>query len=374
MVALGTLFLSNILDSKIRVKKKTFVILWAVFAAFIAGICLYSLKYFSSLIDDVEKHAVFVQWVAKLYALDLFLLLLIFVFLKKTKMFIWALLFLVLLEVGSHIMIYEPVIDTKLFFPKTELTNFLHENLGNYRFLSVSRGAYLGPNMGSAYQISDVKNYDAMLVKDFSDAFGKYSVSESSSQDINSIDPAYLNFSGVKYIIAKNKKDLLQGLASGEEVLDQYPQVLSGKKFGVFENKNVLPRAFFVHSDLIGKEIPWAKEDIDEKSPVDVKGYTNNSVTLSVNNSREGYIILTDTFFPGWKAYVDGNKEEIKKTALAFRAVYLEPGNHEVVFKYQPFSFHLGFWVSAISLLAILFSFFVEHRKKMNLDKAKKII
>ncbi len=71
-----------------------------------------------------------------------------------------------------------------------------------------------------------------------------------------------------------------------------------------------------------------------------------NRVIIQVNMAQSGYLVLTDTFYPGWRATVDGEAVEILPADHAFRAVGLEAGEHTVVFEYAPLSFRVGAWVS----------------------------
>ncbi|MDX9893761.1 MAG: YfhO family protein [Patescibacteria group bacterium] len=362
---LGTLFLSKIFESKIVMKKKFLAIFWMIYAGSVSGMAILSVNIFSQFIDNQEKYGFYLQKISLIYILDIVLLLIVLMFAKKLKIFPLLIGSLILLEVGLHIFIYEPTINKNLFFPKTTLTEFLKENIGNHRFVSVSESAYLGPNMGSYYQISDVRNYDAMLVKDYSDNFNMYSNNELNWQNIKSINPEYLNMTGVKYIVARNTNEFLQSLSLAENDLNQYPRALEEKKFVVFENKNVLPRAFFVQPDIIEKKAPWTKSDIEENISVDIKEYGSKKITIFVNNPKVGFVVLTDTFFPGWNVYVNGIKKEIKKTALATRAVLLDPGEHEIIFRYEPISFRLGLLISFVTMIGIIYGFLLTIKKQL---------
>ncbi len=59
-----------------------------------------------------------------------------------------------------------------------------------------------------------------------------------------------------------------------------------------------------------------------------------------------GYIVLADTFYPGWRVRVDGVEQPLLRANYLFKAVAVPAGEHEVVFEYAPFSVTLGLMVS----------------------------
>jgi len=73
-------------------------------------------------------------------------------------------------------------------------------------------------------------------------------------------------------------------------------------------------------------------------------------VALVVEAPASGFVVLTDSYYRGWQATVDGRGAPILPANLAFRAVAVEPGTHEVVFSYRPRSFTIGLWVSSLIL------------------------
>ncbi|WP_165230363.1 YfhO family protein [Aquisphaera insulae] len=78
---------------------------------------------------------------------------------------------------------------------------------------------------------------------------------------------------------------------------------------------------------------------------------------VAVETKSEGpsYLLLADTFDPGWSATVDGQPAEIRPAYVAFRAVYLPAGPHRVIFRYRPAGFMTGAAISAAGVvLAIL--------------------
>jgi uncharacterized membrane protein YfhO len=73
-------------------------------------------------------------------------------------------------------------------------------------------------------------------------------------------------------------------------------------------------------------------------------------VRAQASLSNPGYLVLVDTFDPGWRVRVDGHPATLLRANIAFRAVLLPPGTHEVTFLYRPWSVGLGLTLSATGL------------------------
>ncbi len=95
--------------------------------------------------------------------------------------------------------------------------------------------------------------------------------------------------------------------------------------------------------------------------------HSPNAVKIEVVLDRDGYLVLSDTYYPGWRAYVDGEEKEILRANYAFRAVPLESGQHTVLFKYDPLSFKAGLAISLTTwgavILGLLIPGFYRHRR-----------
>jgi hypothetical protein len=76
-----------------------------------------------------------------------------------------------------------------------------------------------------------------------------------------------------------------------------------------------------------------------------------NVVTIPVSLARPGWVVLSDTYYPGWAADVDGRPAPVLRANYAFRAVAVEAGAHTVEFRYQPRSFQIGLWISGAGAL-----------------------
>jgi Bacterial membrane protein YfhO len=77
---------------------------------------------------------------------------------------------------------------------------------------------------------------------------------------------------------------------------------------------------------------------------------TPNRVFLEVETTRPGYLVLADSWYPGWTATIDGQSTAVLPADVAFRAVALPvPGKHRVVFRYFPPGLMVGLAISAVT-------------------------
>jgi hypothetical protein len=81
--------------------------------------------------------------------------------------------------------------------------------------------------------------------------------------------------------------------------------------------------------------------------------YENQLVNIEASLDSPGILVLADSFYPGWNAYVNGRQEKVYRANLFFRAVPLPAGTHTVQFRYEPRSFAIGRAVSIITFLCI---------------------
>ena len=79
-----------------------------------------------------------------------------------------------------------------------------------------------------------------------------------------------------------------------------------------------------------------------------------NEVRLTASAPGSSVLVLSDSDYPGWKAWVDGRAVEVLRVNHAFRGVALEPGRHQVRFRFDPWRFRAGAWISAAAVLALL--------------------
>lgn len=87
------------------------------------------------------------------------------------------------------------------------------------------------------------------------------------------------------------------------------------------------------------------------KGKAELVSYKPNEIVLRSDADNNGFLYVSDTYYPGWRAYVDGRKTKIYRANLAFRAIEVPKGRHTVVFKYIPMSFYIGLCLTIIGIL-----------------------
>jgi hypothetical protein len=206
-----------------------------------------------------------------------------------------------------------------------------------------------------------------------------------------------LSLMNVKYVISVPEIDSPEFALAKTGVEGLPPDVQEAareKTVKVYENLGCLPRAFLVGehkvvlSDDDFKEILSRKdfrpqelvllEEEPEQIPsgadtvghrereerVEVLEYHNNSVSLEVSLARPKFLFMSESYYPGWKAYVDGDERRIYRANYAFRAVFLEPGDHRVDFIYRPMTFLLGAAISVATLMSVIGFLWTSRRGK----------
>ena len=96
----------------------------------------------------------------------------------------------------------------------------------------------------------------------------------------------------------------------------------------------------------------------NNRARVKVVDYQLSSVTVEAVTDRPGFLFINEIYYPGWKAYVDGQEQAVLKANSIFRAVHLKAGKHTVVFKFRPVSFYIGAAITLLTLLALVAYFF----------------
>ena len=85
---------------------------------------------------------------------------------------------------------------------------------------------------------------------------------------------------------------------------------------------------------------------------------------IKTDSPEEKFLVLTDNYYSGWKAKVDGKESEILKPNSTFRAVRVESGRHDVEFYYDGDIYKIGALFSSIGIVSLLLTVFIFAREK----------
>ncbi|MFN8459924.1 MAG: YfhO family protein [Anaerolineae bacterium] len=283
-----------------------------------------------------------------------------------TGLFIVALCFDLTLAGGTSI---NPIRPEQRWTQLSGGARYVLEHLGDNRVLPLGVSGEeesvrnLGQYFPSAYRVHSASGYASPL------KLARYEAFMDNAHPVQAI-----RILGVRYLLTRGQM--------GADTASTYPLAYQDEESYVYENKNPLPRAFIV-AQAIEANSPeqalayWHGLEIDPRQTVvletdaplpklpksstatpgtaTITQENPQQIELSTESSTDGYLVLLDTFFPGWVATVDGQVVPIYRADYLMRAIYLPVGAHTVKFEYQPASFRWGLWLAA-GMLVILFT------------------
>ncbi|MCR4288311.1 MAG: YfhO family protein [Deltaproteobacteria bacterium] len=157
----------------------------------------------------------------------------------------------------------------------------------------------------------------------------------------------YYSFMGVRFMLMPSS------FANKEQALLKAGlKLVYDKEIRIYENLSAFPRAFVTYpADAKAGSI------IAEKALI--REYRANSVAIEAEAQKDGLLVFTDVYWPGWKAYVNGVEAKIMPVEGIARGVYIKKGRNEVLFSYMPEGFKKGLMsagASVVIMLALAFS------------------
>jgi uncharacterized membrane protein YfhO len=94
--------------------------------------------------------------------------------------------------------------------------------------------------------------------------------------------------------------------------------------------------------------------DSSPAGTVNVDQYENTHLSLTAQMQRSGWLVLSEMFYPGWHATVDGAPANIYRADYILRALPLPPGPHQIDLYFMPDSFVTGAVISLGTLLLLM--------------------
>lgn len=156
-----------------------------------------------------------------------------------------------------------------------------------------------------------------------------------------------------------------------------------------FEYIQALPRAFFADNVVVEKDpekifdlifapsFDLSKNIILEENPteniskkesddysVDITRYEPQKIEIRAKTKSPKMLFLSDNYYPGWIAFLDGEKSKIYRSNFTFRAVLVPEGEHLITFAYKPLSFMFGAYLSLAGIFIFALLVFLSFKKK----------
>ena len=323
-----------------------------------------------------------------LYSTVLFAAALILLLAKKIKFTVkflpWLMIIFVILDLGRFFQKITPFSPPKFVFPSVEIFDVLSEKQG--RFWGYGTAA-ISANYNAIFQLSSADGYDPLYSRWYGELI-RLSEEGSFKPAMRSNANIYPGFGKQDFPKNKSRQKILQML-SVRYILDRienntdattflpedYPLIWQKDGWRIYENQKAAPRvflaekAYYVKSQNEFEEI-FNSPDFDPSREVILETGTNstiqqfnnltiggvaiieesaNKIKLKAVSDGPALLVLTDTDYPGWKAFIDGQAASIQRANHALRAISIPAGQHEVEFSYQSLSFKLGLWLSSIS-------------------------
>lgn len=250
--------------------------------------------------------------------------------------------------------------DPTLGFQQEDVVDFLHQDTNLYRIEAVS-GAWQ-PDAALAHGLYDIGGIFNPLGLAPYHAYLAVAKGERGG--------TLYNLLGVKYVLASKGKPL------GDERL--VPVYTENPQIDVYLNTAALPMALLVHEATVVESHTTAWEalfaDFDptqmvileesqatdwgpeverrsgiESGRIEFVQYESNEIVLAIETPTSGWLVLSEVYYPGWQATIDGEAVKVLRADYAFRAVALSPGEHIVKMTFTPLTWRAGLAISAVT-------------------------
>lgn len=249
----------------------------------------------------------------------------LFLFLWWKKKYTLIFIFLIL-----ELLLYMPKLRDGFSFHPFKEPPFItylksRPDIDYYRIFAIGRT--LEPWSATAFGLKDVRTVDSVLLEPYLKFLQPFLDSgylrgpfnswwTGRADQVNKTNNYFLpsfNMASVKYVISE---EALPKDAPYKLIYDQETKI--------YENSGALPLAYIKTDDgKILKSVTIIKHD-------------PNRIALQANVSEAGTLVLTETDYPGWRVFVNGEEKEILPIQKIFRGVRLTKGVHEIVFNYWP--------------------------------------
>jgi hypothetical protein len=283
--------------------------------------------------------------------------------------------FIILADLFYFGMRYIPTVRPQVIYPELEVVKFLKRIPGPWRAMGLNDT--FPPNTLVPYEIQNINGYGSLFLKRYAEFISLID----KNIKLQTLYPYWIQPSDYNSILI----DLLnvKYLLTSKEIEGNKFRLIYNKDILVYENTKAFPRAFVVPKAIVIKDkeeilkhlgssnfkpseyvileeephIDYRLQTVDYRpktGEVTITRYSPHSVSLEADLPDAGFLVLSDTYYPGWKVYVDGKEDRILRANYIMRAVRIEKGHHKVDFIYDPISFKVGRNITLLTLISII--------------------
>jgi len=232
------------------------------------------------------------------------------------------------------------------------------------------------------YDLYSIGGYETFALERYSkfiELASKGNIGEATGIPASSIDKKNLDYLGVKYLVSDSPR-AKEGMRLIEESTGSF----------LYENAGALPRAYFVAGvipagdertafDILKKrEMDFSKQAVVEMrdtsfaeaaqgtADIEILEYTPNHILFQIEGlEHDSMCIVTETYYPGWRAYADRAEIPIYKANGAFRGVMVPAGTRVLEMRFSQNNFYRASGVSLFFLIAgIVVLLLPRHRRR----------
>ncbi len=234
----------------------------------------------------------------------------------------------------------------------------------------------LAPHIAAAKNISSIQWLGALQLREV-----KRYLYDMGDQNENAVEhnPFILekremfNRLGINYLIGSYEKDRNLGALSGIEKIAEF--LFEGQTVRIFRNLEAHPLVKFAtnvksveHPDE-ARAVLFESKTKDDPVPVmddaalrgvpvstgtaEILSHEPTKVVVKTSNNGTGLLVLRETYFPDWHAYIDGKETRIFPADWIFRGVIVPQGEHEIVFSYEAESTKKSLAISGVSWVSL---------------------
>lgn len=211
------------------------------------------------------------------------------------------------------------------------------------------------PNDGLLYKFHSVMGYDPLILRRY---VNYVQSSQGEKQNDHVVNLANLNDPSAKLIELLNVKQVVMS----ERVMEtdnpvNYLTIVTEaaikrdyEVLDFMQSENFDPKKMVVLEQKFGLEPISQGEGSGFLASGSVLNYDNESIRIQASTNQPAYLVVSEIFYPGWQATVDGKKVGILRGNYLFRVMPLEKGDHEVHLYFVSWPFRIGVVVSLITL------------------------